>query len=165
MQSFKLNKLLYLAIFVCLAPLTPSALAQAVYGSIFGTITDNTGAVVPNAQITVTDLAKGTAVQAQTDASGDYRVQHLIPDSYRVDVEAPGFSKSTTDNVIVYADTSPKVDLQLSVAGTTNTVTVSSGAPLLQTDRAEVSTILNARAVENLPNFNRNFTSFELLTP
>jgi len=165
MQSFKLNKLLYLAILVWLAPLTPSALAQAVYGSIFGTITDNTGAVVPNAQITVTDIAKGTAVQAQSDASGDYRVQHLIPDSYRVDVEAPGFSKSTTDNVVVYADTSPKVDLQLSVAGTTNTVTVSSGAPLLQTDRAEVSTILNARAVENLPNFNRNFTSFELLTP
>ena len=128
MQSFKLNKLLYLALLVGLAPLTPSVLAQAVYGSIFGTITDNTGAVVPNAQITVTDIAKGTAVQAQTDASGDYRVQHLIPDSYRVDVEAPGFSKSTTDNVVVYADTSPKVDLQLSVAGTTNTVTVSSAS-------------------------------------
>ena len=159
------NKLLYLAILVLLPSLAPSALAQAVYGSIFGTITDNTGAVVPNAQITVTDIAKGTAVQAQSGAGGEYRVQHLIPDSYRVDVEAPGFSKTTTDNVVVYADTSPKVDLQLSVAGTTNTVTVSSGAPLLQTDRAEVSTILNARAVENLPNFNRNFTSFELLTP
>ncbi len=165
MQSFKLNKLLHLAILVSLASLTPSALAQAVYGSIFGTITDNTGAVVPNAQITVTDIAKGTAVQVKSDASGDYRVQHLIPDSYRVDVEAPGFNKTTADNVVVYADTSPKVDLKLSVAGTTNTVTVSSGAPLLQTDRAEVSTILNARAVENLPNFNRNFTSFELLTP
>src|ERR1700756_3982994 len=165
MQRFKLNKLLYLAIFVWLAALTPSALAQAVYGSIFGTITDNTGAVVPNAQITVTDIAKGTIVQVQSGASGEYRVQHLIPDSYRVDVEAPGFTKSTADNVVVYADTSPKVDLQLSVAGTTNTVTVSSGAPLLQTDRAEVSTILNARAVENLPNFNRNFTAFELLTP
>ena len=165
MQSFKLNKLLYLAIFVWLASLTPSALAQAVYGSIFGTVTDNTGAVVPNAQITITDIPKGTSVQVQSDGSGNYRAQHLIPDSYRVDVEAPGFNKSTADNVIVYADTSPKVDLQLSVAGTTNTVTVSSGAPLLQTDRAEVSTILNARAVENLPNFNRNFTSFELLTP
>ena len=116
-------------------------------------------------KLPVTDVAKGTSVQAQSDASGEYRVQHLIPDSYRVDVEAPGFSKTTADNVVVYADTSPKVDLQLSVAGTTNTVTVSSGAPLLQTDRAEVSTILNARAVENLPNFNRNFTSFELLTP
>ncbi|HXP10955.1 MAG TPA: carboxypeptidase-like regulatory domain-containing protein, partial [Acidobacteriaceae bacterium] len=141
------------------------ASAQAVYGSIFGTITDNTGAVVPNATITVTDISKNTSVTAQTDPSGGFRVQHLIPDSYRVDVEAQGFAKSTADNVVVYADTAPKVDLQLAVAGATNTVTVSSASPLLQTDRAEVSTILNARAVENLPNFNRNFTAFELLTP
>jgi hypothetical protein len=159
------SKTFYLLCLLWLGTLVPSARAQAVYGSIFGTVTDNTGAVVPNAPVTVINIAKGTTVSAQTSASGDYRVQHLIPDTYRVEVEAPGFTKSTTDNVVVYADTSPKVDLQLSVAGATNTVTVSSAAPLLQTDRAEVSTILNARAVENLPNFNRNFTSFELLTP
>ncbi len=129
MRRFKLNKILYLAVIASLTSLTPSALAQAVYGSIFGTITDNSGAVVPNAKITITDVAKGTSVQTQSGAGGDYRVQHLIPDSYRVDVEAPGFSKSTADNVVVYADTSPKVDLQLSVAGATNTVTVSSRRP------------------------------------
>ena len=60
MRRFKLNKILYLAVIASLASLTPSALAQAVYGSIFGTITDNTGAVVPNAKITITDIAKGT---------------------------------------------------------------------------------------------------------
>ncbi len=161
----KPSKTIYLMFFVWLSSLAPAALAQAVYGSIFGTITDNTSAVVPNATITVTDVAKGTSVTAQTGGAGDYRVQHLIPDTYRVDAEASGFSKSTADNVIIYADTSPKVDLQLSVGSTSNTVTVSSAGPLLQTDRAEVSTILNARAIENLPNFNRNFTAFELLTP
>ncbi|MGC2399699.1 MAG: TonB-dependent receptor [Acidobacteriaceae bacterium] len=140
-------------------------MAQAVYGSIFGTITDNTGAVVPNATITVTDISKNTSVTAQSDASGGYRVQHLIPDTYRVDVEAGGFAKTTADNVSVFADTAPKVDLQLAVAGTTNTVTVNAGNPLLQTDRADVSTILNARAVSDLPNLGRNFTAFELLTP
>ena len=141
------------------------ARAQAVYGSVFGTITDNTGAVVPNATITVTDVSKGTSVTTQTNGSGEYRVQHLIPDTYRVDAEANGFNKSSTDNVIVYADTAPKVDMQLSVGAVSNTVKVSAAAPLLETDRAEVSTILNARAVENLPNLNRNFTAFELLTP
>ena len=161
----KASKFLFFILLVWLSSLVPSAVAQAVYGSIFGTITDNTGAVIPNATITVTDIAKGISVTTQTSASGDYRVQHLIPDTYRVDIEASGFSKSSADNVIVYADTSPKVDLQLSVAGASNTVTVSSAAPLLQTDRAEVSTILNARAVQDLPNFNRNFTAFELLTP
>ncbi len=141
------------------------ASAQAVYGSIFGTVTDNTGAVVPGAKVTVTDVSKDVAVSVQSNGSGSYTVQHLIPDTYRVDVEASGFSKSTADNIIVYADTSPKVDIQLSVGSVSNTVTVTSAAPLLEADRAEVSTILNARAVENLPNFNRNFTAFELLTP
>ncbi len=161
----KYFKIISLALPLWIFSLAPAAMAQAVYGSIYGTVTDNTGAVIPNAQITVTDVAKGTTVSAQTDGGGDFRVQHLIPDTYRVDVEAPGFNKSSADNVIVYADTSPKVDLKLSVGSTSNTVTVSSAAPLLQTDRAEVSTILNSRAVENLPNFNRNFTAFELLTP
>jgi hypothetical protein len=141
------------------------ARGQAVYGSIFGTVTDTTGAVIPNATITVTDVGKGTSVTAQTSGDGQYRVQHLIPDTYRVDAVASGFSKGSADNVTVYADTSPKVDLKLQVGAASNTVTVSGGSPLLQTDRADVSTILNARAVSDLPNLERNFTEFELLTP
>ena len=145
--------------------LIPAAWGQAVYGSIFGTITDNTGAVVPNATITVTDVSKNTSVTTQSGGDGEYRVQHLIPDTYRVDVDATGFAKATQDNVVVYADTSPKVDLKMSVGASSTTVTVTGGPPLLQTDRADVSTILNARAVSSLPNLERNFTEFELLTP
>ena len=74
--------------------LVPAALGQAVYGSIFGTITDNTGAVVPNATVTVTDVSKGTSVTTKSGGDGEYRVQHLIPDTYRVDVDAPGFTKA-----------------------------------------------------------------------
>jgi hypothetical protein len=140
--------------------------AQAVYGTIFGTVTDKTGAVVPNAAITVTDITKGTSVTAQTNNSGEFRVQHLIPDSYRVEAEASGFAKTMVDNIAVFADTAPKVDLQLAVgSAAANNVVVNGGVTLLETDRAEVSTILNERAVENLPNLNRNFTAFELLTP
>ena len=142
-----------------------SASAQAVYGSIFGTVTDSTGAVVSNATVTVSDAAKGTSVTAQSDSSGEYRVQHLIPGTYSVSAEATGFSKVNTENVVVYADTAPKVDIALSVGGSSNTVTVSAEAPLLQTEHTDVNTILNERAVETLPNLNRNFTAFELLTP
>lgn len=142
-----------------------SARAQSVYGSIIGTVTDPTGAEVPNATVTVTDVAKGTTVKVQTNGSGQYSVQHLISDVYRIDVEATGFAKSTRDGVQVYVDTAPKIDLQLSTEGTTQTVEVTSAAPLLETDRSDVSTVLNARAVEQLPNVNRNFTAFELLTP
>src|ERR1700722_19767235 len=130
---------------ILLITFVPAARAQAVYGSIFGTVTDNSGAVVPNATITVTDVAKGTSVTTQSSGDGQYRVQHLIPDTYRVAAEAAGFTNSTADNIVVYADTSPKVDLKLSVRAATSTVTVNGGPPLLETDRADVSTILNAR--------------------
>ncbi len=143
----------------------PRSSAQAVYGSIFGTVTDTTGAVIPNANISVTDISKNTTVTSVANGSGEYQVQHLIPDVYRVVVTAPGFNQSTVQSVQVYADTQPKVDVQLAVGAVANTVQVTTAAPLLETARADVSTILNARALENLPNFNRNFTEFELLTP
>lgn len=141
------------------------ACAQAVYGSVFGTVTDKSGAVVPNASITVTDVSKGTFVTVTTNETGAYRVQHLIPDTYRVQAEAPGYSKALVDSVVVYADTAPEVNLELAVGAVSNSVTVSGGSTLLGVDRAEVTTILDERAVENLPNMNRNFTEFELLTP
>ena len=118
--------------------------AQAVYGSVFGTVTDQSGAVVPNVTITVTDIAKGTTVTAATNDSGLYRVQHLIPDAYKIEAGATGYSKSVADNVLVYADTSPEVNLLLTVGAVSNSVTVSAGEALLETDRAEVSTILDA---------------------
>ncbi len=164
-NSWRKATLLQAVFLFALGIFVPVAQGQAVYGSIFGTVTDNTGAVIPNATVTVTDVAKGTSVTAQTSGDGQYRVQHLIPDTYRVDVDAPGFTRSTSDNVVVYADTSPKVDLKMAVGSTSNTVTVTGAAPILQTDRADVSTILNARAVSDLPNLERNFTEFELLTP
>lgn len=143
----------------------PRANAQAVYGSIYGTVTDKTNAVIPNATVTVTDITKGTVQTTQSNESGEYRVQHLIPDSYRVEAEAKGFTKASVEPVTVFADTAPEVNLALGVGSTAETVTVQGGTTLLQTDRADVSTILNERAVENLPNLNRNFTAFELLTP
>ena len=155
----------FIFVFLCVLASSQLASAQAVYGSVFGTVTDSTGAVVPNAAITVTDVAKGTSVSTQSDANGDYRVQHLVPDTYSVSAEASGFTKATTDNVVVYADTAPKVNLTLAVGSVSNTVTVTSGAPLLQTEHTDVNVILNERAVETLPNLNRNFTAFELLTP
>lgn len=152
-------------ILLCLLLFTPTAHAQAVYGSILGTVTDPTGAVVPNATVTVTNVAKGTSVQVQTNGDGQYTVQHLISDVYQVTAEATGFATATQKGVQVYVDTAPRVDLKLAAQGTIQTVTVTAGAPLLETDRSDVSTVLNTRAVEQLPNLNRNFTAFELLTP
>ncbi len=143
----------------------PAAPAQAVFGSIFGTVTDPSGAAVPNAKVTVTDVAKGTTDEATTNESGNYSVTHLIPDTYKVRIEGPGFKTIEQDNVTVSADAAARVDGQFQVGSAAESVEVTSEAPQLKTDRADVSIEFNQKYVEDLPIMNRNFTSFELLSP
>lgn len=138
---------------------------QAVYGSLYGTVSDPSGAVVSGATVTVTDVEKGTVQTVTTNSSGSWTVEHLIPDTYIVKVDAATFASSQTNPLDIHADASQKVDMSLSATGNTQTVNVSTEAPFLKTDRADVSQILDERTIENLPNLTRNFTSFLLLTP
>src|SRR5256885_17177025 len=81
---------------------------QAVYGSIYGTVTDSSGAAVPNAQIHVTSVQQGTRVDATTNDTGLYNIGHLIPGDYNVQSEAAGFKSEQAKNIKVSADTSNK---------------------------------------------------------
>jgi hypothetical protein len=144
---------------------TSIASAQAVYGSILGTITDPSGAAVPNAKITVIDQRKGTSDSTTTNDSGNYSVTHLIPDTYTVQVEAPGFKRLEFKDVIVNADASSDVNGQFQVGSNTEQVEVTAEAAQLKTDRSDVAVEFNEKYVEDLPILNRNFTSFELLSP
>ena len=140
--------------------------AQVVYGSIYGTVTDNTGAVVPGATITVTDELKGTSVNVQSNGSGNYTVNSLIPDVYDVKVTITGFESFEQKGVTVYANQSPKVDASLAAGAQTQTVTVNAGSvPELKTDQADVSTTFSTKTINNLPIPNRNFTDLQLLLP
>lgn len=140
--------------------------AQAVYGSIYGTVTDSSGAVVPNAKVTITDVSKGTSSSVTSNASGEYVAEHLIPDTYNVKVEASGFQTFEADGVTVAADSSPRIDASLKTGSTSTTVTVSASTiPELKTDRADVSTEFTTRQVEDLPIPDRNFTNMQLLLP
>jgi hypothetical protein len=140
--------------------------AQTVYGSLFGTVTDNTGAAIPGATITVTDEAKGTVLTATSGASGDYSVEHLIPDVYDVKVTYQGFQTYEAKGIQVNADSSPKVDVKLTVGGASTTVEVNADTiPVLKTDRADVSTEITSQEVANLPVNGRNFTNLQLLLP
>jgi Carboxypeptidase regulatory-like domain len=143
----------------------PGAFGQAVFGSILGTVTDPSGAAVANAKVTVIDQGKGTSDQTTTNESGNYTVTHLIPDAYTVQFEAAGFKKLEFRGINVSADTGSKVDGQFVVGSTSEEVEVTAEAPQLKTDRADVSIEFNQRAVEDLPVLNRNFTSFELMSP
>jgi len=141
------------------------AQAQAVYGSILGTVTDPQGAAVANAKVTVLNQRKGTSEATTTNESGNYSVTHLIPDVYTVRTESAGFKVSEQKDVTVSVDTGSRVDLQFQVGGASETVEVTGEAPQLKTDRADVAITFNTRAVEELPILNRNFQSLELLTP
>ncbi len=144
---------------------TPIAFGQAVFGSISGTITDPSGAAVPNAKVTVTDQAKGSVDQTTTNESGNYTVTHLIPDPYTVRVEGAGFKVIEFKDIAVSADTATHIDGQFQVGSTSEQVEVTGEAEQLKTDRADVSIEFNQKYVEDLPIMNRNFTSFELLSP
>src|SRR5882762_11928376 len=142
-----------------------SASAQAVYGSILGTVTDAQGAVVPGAKVTVTSVRKGTVETATSNESGNYSVTHLIPDTYNIRFEATGFKASETKDVLVSADAGSHVDGTMSVGQVNETVEVTAEAPQLKTDRADVSTTFNDKYVGDLPILNRNFTTLQLLAP
>jgi hypothetical protein len=78
---------------------TSTTLAQAVYGSILGTVTDPQGGAVAGAKITVTSITKSTAAETTTNESGNYSVTHLIPDTYKIRIEAPGFKATDIPSV------------------------------------------------------------------
>ena len=144
---------------------TSTTLAQAVFGSIIGTVTDPQGSAVSGAKVTVTSVTKSTVVETTTNESGNYAVTHLIPDTYKVHIEAPGFKTTDVPSVQVSADASANVDVALQVGAVTQSVEVTGEIPQLTTDRADVDVEFSQKYVQDLPILNRNFTNFELLSP
>jgi hypothetical protein len=137
-----------------------------VYGGIFGTVTDPTGAAVPGAKVTITSVGRGTTTEVTTNESGNYTVIHLIPGLYNIRAEAPGFKAHEVTDMEVFADVNNHVDMELQVGAVAETVTVTAeDIPLLKTDRADVAILFTEKAASALPTFNRNFTAFTLLSP
>jgi hypothetical protein len=143
----------------------PSAFGQAVYGSILGSVTDPSGAAVNAAKITVTSQTRNVSTETTTNESGNYDVTHLIPDVYVVRIAAQGFKNLEYKDIQVSADTGSRVDGKFQVGGSSETVEVTSEAPQLKTDRADVSIEFSGKQLAELPVFNRNFQSLELLSP
>lgn len=158
----RFNGVVLTSLFLLILP--TFSLAQAVYGNIIGTVTDTSGAAVPNAQVTITDLDRGQTYNLSANASGNYEQTHLLAGHYKVSVTAPGFSQfqATAD---VQIDASTRVDVPLGVQGQSTQVTVTGETPLLKTDRADVSTTLTTEELGSLPILNRNLTQMLLVTP
>ncbi|HWC96141.1 MAG TPA: TonB-dependent receptor [Candidatus Sulfopaludibacter sp.] len=140
--------------------------SQAVTSTILGTVTDSSGAVVPKAKVTVTEVNTATTRTGVTNESGNYSFSNLAPGRYSVTVEATGFKKETRTGVDALVDTTARVDIQLTPGAITETVEVTGATPPLKTDRADVSEQIETAQTANLPlGTNRNFQNLLNLVP
>ena len=157
---------LFLLSLLLVATIAIDTRAQAVYGSITGTVRDPQGAAVAGAVVTATNIEQNVSTTAKTNDSGFYNLTHLIPGRYQLKVEQPGHKTATTE-VLVQADVAVTTDVALEVGAVTETVTITAGTIELglKTDRSDVATTFDQRQVQELPTFDRNFTRFVLLSP
>lgn len=143
------------------------ALGQVVTGSIVGTITDSSGAVVPSAKVTVTDVATNVNRVFTTDSSGFYSVPDIPPGNYKVSVAKEGFTTGVHTDIALFAAGTVRVDITLQPGSVTQSVTVAGGtAPMLQTDTADTGRAINSTLVEDLPlSQGHNFQNLLNLAP
>ena len=144
---------------------SPSVSPQGNQGTIEGIVVDQSGAAVPGAKLTSTNDATGIHFQTTTDSNGLFTFPVLPVGTYTIEVEHPGFAKLTKKNITLSVGGRLNLYLSLSVAGQTLSVTITDEAPIVETTRSQVSSAVNAVAIENLPTNGRNFINFVLLTP
>src|ERR1700728_2784921 len=144
---------------------TSAALAQLTTADILGTVTDQTGASVPNASVTLTNLGTNDQRTVQSNGSGDYSFTLLPVGHYSISVKAGGFQASVTKDLSVEAGERARNDVHLVTGASTTTVEVQATTPLLQADSATVSSTVTAKAVQDLPLNGRNFVQLVALVP
>ncbi len=142
-----------------------SCAGQATTGQITGRVTDPTGAIVVGATITVTDEDKGVSFAGRTDTAGDYTVLSLPPGVYSVKAAAPGFSDSEFTHVALAIDQQMALNFKLKVGSATEAVTVTTAPPVLQTESAEVGTVIGGDTITDLPLAGREFFTLTYLVP
>src|ERR1700676_2157058 len=108
-------------------------MAQATFGNITGTVTDASGAVVPNAPVSIKDLERGVTIDTKTNGDGNFTQTHLLAGRYEVIVKAPGFGLFDVTGV-VQVDTTTRIDATLQVGNPDTVINVNDEAPLLKTD-------------------------------
>jgi hypothetical protein len=154
-----------IVVVACLSIFCVEMAAQSSYGSVVGTITDSTGAVIPGASVTMTSVGTSEKRTAESDASGNYQFVNLLPGTYTVDIEKTGFKHLTREQVRVAVLVATRVDASLQLGEVGQTVEVTGDATLLQTENASVGQVVEGRAVLETPLNGRNVMNLIELTP
>ncbi len=149
---------------VCLLALTSGATAQST-ATLQGAVTDQSGAVVPAARVVARSLATGTERNAQTDSEGNYQIAAMPVGGYRIEVQAQGFQTQVVNTLNLGVAQTVVQNFQLTVGNIAQEVTVTSGAPVVETTTTSVGTVINERTVQEIPLNGRHFVDLGLLLP
>jgi hypothetical protein len=143
----------------------PSAAAQQQLGAIQGTITDQTGGVLPGVSVTLKNLATGVTLSTASNETGIYRMPSLDPGRYEVTAELMGFNRMVERNVTISVGATVGLDFKLQPGNISETVEVKGFSPDIQTEKADVSSVVEERKVNDLPLVGRNPLSLARLQP
>lgn len=142
-----------------------AANAQAVWGTINGYAKDSSGAVIPGAVATATNVKTGVTTQTKTDPSGFYNLTHLNPGEYSLSVESSGFQRFVRKPIVLEVGATVRVNATLAVGSVKQAVTVTGAPPILKSEKTEVSMSLNERDLQTLPASQNNVTTLYSLVP
>jgi hypothetical protein len=141
----------------------PSVLAQS--GTISGTISDGTGAVIPGAQVSIRDVKTDASRSTTTNTQGFYEFLAVKPSVYDLTVEVKGFEKAVKHEINVVVGLESHLDIALKPGSVTETVEVKTEVPLIEPEKTNVSYSVELQQIQNLPLLGRDFTTLALLTP
>jgi hypothetical protein len=139
--------------------------AQTTNGLITGTVTDSSGAVMPDAQVTVTNVGTSLTRNTTTNSTGAYILPQMPPGVYKIDVSKTGFASADREHVELQVNQSVTIDFQLGVGSTAQTVEVTGAPPQLNTTSATLTDVVSHEETVGLPLNGREFTQLTLLTP
>jgi len=159
--AVRTSVVLCLVLTACVLP----ASAQLYAGSIAGTVTDPSGAVVPSARVTATDMDKGFKFPGTTDNAGRYLLRNIPPGRYSVSVEAPNFESERKTGIVIAVTQNASVDFTLKIGTAAQTIEVQAQHVELQTEDAVTGQVVNRTFVNDLPLVDRNFANLAYLAP
>ena len=139
--------------------------AQQITGGVAGTVKDDQGALVANASIKATNTDTGFSRSTVSDSGGEYTIQYLPVGSYTVSVEAPGFKKFLQENLVIAVDQIQALPVALAVGAVTETITVTTAPPLVNSTTETLGRTISPEEINNLPLVNRNAYTELSLTP
>jgi hypothetical protein len=158
--------LLPLALCLVLAGIFGARLsAQTTFGNITGTVTDASGGALEGAQVTLTNQETGAKLTQTTGSDGLYQFSNLLPGRYRIDVEKPGFKRTTQPDVVVQVQQTSNINLTMQVGDVSQTVEVTSETPLLQPDSSSLGQVIDERKTNEIPLNGRNVFNLITLSP